>query len=204
MTTLILALILFQDVSRRWLDRVIDRLPKRIGAPVGATVQSFVDGLDALTDLRQLLTLLLASAYVWAPFALVALAMGMDIGYGVPVLRLAIVATALVAVFFMIPAVPGFVGTFQVGCIVALGIFGVPKSEALGYALLVHALTLVPPTLLGFGFLVAEGVQLRGVSSAQARATSVDSPFADTVEEGFEPPDVIQNSGAKALLGESR
>ncbi len=194
-TALILALILFQDVSLRWLDRFIDRFPKRIGAPVGATVHSFVDGLHALTDLRQLLTLLLTSAYVWAtlaaPFALVAVAMGMDVGYDVPVLRLAIVATALVAVFVMIPAAPGFVGTFQAGCIVALSIFGVPKSEALGYALLVHALTLVPPTLLGFGFLAAEGVRLRDVTSAPAHATSAGSPSADTVEEGPEPPDVI-------------
>ncbi len=191
-TILILALILFQSAFLRWLDRITDPLPIGLGKPLRATVHSFAAGLYALTDLRQLLLILLASAYVWvtlaAPFALTALAMDLGVTYGVPLFRLAIVATTLVAVFVMIPAAPGFVGTFQAGCIVALGIFGVPKGEALGYSLLIHALTFAPPTLLGLWFLTSEGVHLRDATSAEARASA--SP-PTPAEASPEPPDVL-------------
>lgn len=190
-TALILALMLFRGPLLGWLDRLVSRLPRRVGESLLATVHSFVDGLDALTDLRQLLMLLLASVYVWAtlaaPFGLAAVAMGLDASYGIPLFRLAIVATTMVAVFVMIPAAPGFVGTYQAGCIVALGIFGVSKSEALAYSLLVHALTYIPPTLLGLFFLTSERVTLRQATCTQADARSAPQTNVDPSEGG--PPE---------------
>ncbi len=194
-TTLILALILFQGPFLSCLDRITDPLPTSVGGPLRAIAHSFADGLHALTDLRQLLWLLLASVYVWAtlaaPFALAAVAMDLGSAYGAPLFRLTIVATTLVAVFVMIPAAPGFVGTFQAGCIVALGIFGVPKGEALGYSLLIHALTFAPSTLIGLWVLASEGLKLGDVASAKAGATVTQRLSHDAVEAGSEPPDVI-------------
>ena len=194
-TILILALIFFRGALLGWLDRLVGWLPSRVGGPLRATVYAFVEGLNALTDLRQLVAIQLASVYVWAtlaaPFGLAAMAMGLDAGYDIPVFRLTIVATTMVAVFVMIPAAPGFVGTYQAGCIVALSIFGVSRSEALAYSLLVHVLTFVPPTLLGLFFLAAEGVTLREAASTEARTREAQSPNVDPVEEGPEPRNVI-------------
>ena len=191
-TALILALILFQDKLLGWFDCFVGRLPCNVALFLRATVDSFVEGLDALMDLRQLLLLLLASAYVWAtlaaPFGLTAVAMGLDASHGIPVFRLAILATTLVAVFVIIPASPGFVGTYQAGCIIALSIFGVPKNEALAYSLLVHVLTFVPPTALGLWSLMSEGVKLCDVTAAEERVPTALPLGVDTVKKNSEPP----------------
>ncbi len=59
----------------------------------------------------------------------------------------------LVSMGSMIPSAPAFIGTTQYACIVALGLFGVGKSEAFAYSILYHATQFFPVTILGFYFL---------------------------------------------------
>lgn len=54
----------------------------------------------------------------------------------------------------VIPSAPGAVGIFEAATVVALHAYGVPHSQALSYALVLHAMNLVP-------YLVAGGVLLR-------------------------------------------
>lgn len=50
----------------------------------------------------------------------------------------------------LIPGAPGYVGQFEYGVKLVLnGAFGVPESQALAYAILVHAALYFPITLLG-------------------------------------------------------
>ncbi len=54
----------------------------------------------------------------------------------------------------IIPSAPGAVGIFEAATVVGLHAYGVPNSQALSYALVLHAMNLVP-------YLVAGGVLLR-------------------------------------------
>jgi uncharacterized membrane protein YbhN (UPF0104 family) len=54
----------------------------------------------------------------------------------------------------IIPSAPGAVGIFEAATVVGLHAYGVPNSQALSYALVLHAMNLVP-------YLVAGGVVLR-------------------------------------------
>jgi hypothetical protein len=53
----------------------------------------------------------------------------------------------------MIPAAPGFAGSFQFLCVIALAIFGVGREEALSFSILSHALQLLFVVALGVIFL---------------------------------------------------
>ena len=64
-----------------------------------------------------------------------------------PVAALAVVV--VVALGVMLPASPGAVGTTQYLCTVALALFGVEKSDALGLSIVLHASQLVPLTAIG-------------------------------------------------------
>jgi uncharacterized membrane protein YbhN (UPF0104 family) len=60
------------------------------------------------------------------------------------------VATNLVLV---IPSGPAAVGVFEAATLVALGAFGVDRSSALSYAIVVHALSVVPFIVVGYAVL---------------------------------------------------
>jgi uncharacterized membrane protein YbhN (UPF0104 family) len=59
---------------------------------------------------------------------------------------------------------PGGVGAFEAAYrIGATSFYAVPNDRAVGAALVVHAISIVPTVALGFLFLVQEGLNLRGV-----------------------------------------
>ena len=61
--------------------------------------------------------------------------------------------------------------------VLAVGLFGVPQSAAVGYALLFHASQILPVTLLGWLYLVREHVSLGEATKArQERAPDAAGP----------------------------
>lgn len=90
------------------------------------------------------LSLILLSAQVLA-FWLVMRAYGLDVSFwvGATVLMLVHLGTA-------IPNAPANVGTFQFFCVVALTLFGIDKSVATGFSVVVFVVLTIPLWLLGF------------------------------------------------------
>jgi hypothetical protein len=48
-----------------------------------------------------------------------------------------------------IPAAPGAIGTYEFVTVYILGLFSINRSDALCFALLVHALVMIPPNIMG-------------------------------------------------------
>ncbi|MBC8248380.1 MAG: flippase-like domain-containing protein [Anaerolineales bacterium] len=84
---------------------------------------------------------------------IVFLALGLPLPF-VAALFLVIVLEVGVAV----PSVPGKLGIFHYLCTLALGVFGLEKGAALGYAVLLYFVVFAPPLLLGALFLWWESV----------------------------------------------
>jgi hypothetical protein len=66
----------------------------------------------------------------------------------------------LTTVSVVVPSTPGYVGTFHYLCQVALLMFGVSASEALSYAIVAHAVGILPVTLAGVAAAQIEGIAL--------------------------------------------
>jgi len=64
-----------------------------------------------------------------------------------------------------VPSAPGKLGVFHYLCTLALGVFGVDKTVALGYAVLLYFVVFAPPALLGALFLWWESMGRRQVRS---------------------------------------
>jgi len=60
----------------------------------------------------------------------------------------------------VIPSTPGYVGTYHYLCQVALAMFAVPASEALSFAVVAHAISVMPVMLLGLVCANVEGVSI--------------------------------------------
>jgi hypothetical protein len=93
------------------------------------------------------------------------LALGLPLSFAAA-LFLVIVLEVGVAV----PSAPGKLGIFHYLCILALGVFGLEKGAALGYAVLLYFVVFGPPSLLGALFLWWESVHRRRVRPVALRS----------------------------------
>jgi len=111
-------------------------------------IQSALEGLAVLRHGRVALGVLGWSGVVWAcnlgPFYLVMRALALDLPWSAAGLALAVTALSMI-----IPSSPSYVGVFEEGVILSLGLFAVERERALAYALLTHALNYVTVNLLG-------------------------------------------------------
>jgi uncharacterized protein (TIRG00374 family) len=160
-----------QELMVRWVEGCLGLLPSKIADPLHHLFHAFLAGLEALTDKRQLLYLCAYSLWVWICFIIAfwcgAKSLGLDVTHDLPMIRASLLSVVLVAIFIMIPAAPGFVGTFQAGCIVALSVFGVPKEEALSFSLLTHAIQFMSVNIIGAYCFLREGISFREVQAAE-------------------------------------
>ena len=64
-----------------------------------------------------------------------------------------------------LPSLPGYIGSFELGIKVLEGI-GAPSAGAGSYVLVLHAILLLPVTLLGLIFMALEGVRWTEIGEA--------------------------------------
>jgi hypothetical protein len=67
----------------------------------------------------------------------------------------------LVALAVAVPGLPGFLGTFQFGCVGALALYAVGKEEALSYSIVMHVVQAVGIIGAGLWILKARGLSLK-------------------------------------------
>jgi len=128
--------------------RVTERIPWLAWPGVEKVLQSALEGLSVLRNEKVALGVLGWSAVVWAcnlgPFYLIMRALALDLPWSAAGFTLSVTALSMI-----LPSSPGYVGVFEGGVILSLGLFGVEREAALAYALLTHALNYVTVNLLG-------------------------------------------------------
>ena len=153
----------------RGVGALVARLPARLQQRAAGLLESFTLGLEVLSEPRSLLMVtglslviwLINVAGVWAMFEAYALTLPPQAAF----VMLAVVALALVA-----PSTPGYVGPFQFATVVALSLFGVPKTTALSLSIVYHVANYVPITALGLAYLGAMNLTLGELRAAGEKA----------------------------------
>jgi len=156
------------------LEGLLKPAPARIAAPIVGALHQFADGLASLKSATAIGLAVLYSLAVWLTLALTFGLGLMALDLPVPFVRGALSMTTFVAIAVSIPGGPGFIGMFQVGCEVGLGVYGVGKSLAFSYSVLVHVLQFASNVILGLYFFLTENVSLREIrTEAQGEASRV-------------------------------
>lgn len=162
----LVALVVLQRLPVRTaaaLSTVLKPLPERLSGPVLHAVHQFADGLGSLKSAGAIALAVLYSLAVWLTLA-ITFGLGLSaFELPVPWIRGALSITTIVAIAVSIPGGPGFIGMFQVGCEVGLGIYGVSKSLALSYSIFVHAMQFASTVALGLYFFVRENLTLKEI-----------------------------------------
>jgi glycosyltransferase 2 family protein len=152
----------------RWALRIEHVLPARLARLVAKFVESFTQGLGVMRQPRRLLVSLALSVPLWLSIAAGIWLTSLAFHITFPYVGSFLVMTILVVGVAM--PTPGAVGGFHAAYQIAVhSFFGAPDDRAVGAAIVLHAVSFVPVTLLGLFFMARDGLSL---SRAQALAAA--------------------------------
>jgi glycosyltransferase 2 family protein len=126
--------------------------PAGIRARLRTAVDAFMRGLATIRSPREAAALLVLTLGAWASWALAAWCCMQAVGIS-PGLLGVIFLTVVVNLGVSIPSSSGFVGTYQWLCVSALSVFSIGRSDAFAFAVVLHAMSLIPVTILGYALL---------------------------------------------------
>jgi uncharacterized protein (TIRG00374 family) len=146
---------LLQRIAHTVIETVI---PERFRQPLFDLVEGVIEGLECLRSERDVLVVFGVTLWVWIletiKYWLVSFAFDLRLPY-VGIVLMGGVVNLLTA----LPSLPGYIGTFEAGGIKVLETMGAAPGPAGSYVLVLHAILLIPVTLLGIVFMAREGVR---------------------------------------------
>ena len=160
-----LVVIILALFSHARLIRLIDR----VGTPFSAKltnvaidlINGFVDGLKSLPNLSSLAALFASTGIYFSLTSLSFYGVMCAFGWDLPLIS-AITLMCVVNLGIMIPAGPGFLGTYQAAIAIGLNTFGVGLTESAAYGLVIYFISVV--VVVGFGLPFLFGAQRPSLS----------------------------------------
>lgn len=140
-------------VVDRLLQLVLGPLPTGVADRVERLMESFLGGLGTLRSRGDLAKVAGTSVLAWlfeaSMYYVLAVAFGGTVRDVVGV-SATLLTTGVANLSTLIPGAPGYIGQFEYGVKLVLhGAMNVPESQALAYAILVHAALYFPITIIG-------------------------------------------------------
>lgn len=121
---------------------------------------SFIAGIRMSARGGHIAAVLLSSVLIWT-FAVLPVDLALQ-GFGI---HLPITASMFIMVLLvfavMVPASPGFIGTYHYACFKGLSAFGIDASTSVSIALIIHGMAFFPVIVAGFYHLWKEGLSLQ-------------------------------------------
>jgi glycosyltransferase 2 family protein len=142
-----------------WLLRAEAILPGRLAAAIARLAQTFAEGFAVVRRPERLVAAMAWSIVLWISIAATIWAVAIAFGIAMPFTGgWLMLAPLVVGVAVPTPGgVGGFHEAFRLG---ATAFFGADNDIAVGAAIVLHAISVVPVTLAGLLFIVQDGLRL--------------------------------------------
>jgi glycosyltransferase 2 family protein len=142
-----------------WAGKLARHLPARAARATETLVRTFAEGLQVMRHPRQLLLAAFWSVPLWVSIALGVWLTSLAFDLTFPFLG-SFLVLALLAAGVSLPT-PGGVGGFHYTYLLALTqFFGAPREASAAAAMVLHAVSFVPVTILGLVFMWQDGLSL--------------------------------------------
>ncbi|MBX7143165.1 MAG: flippase-like domain-containing protein [Oligoflexia bacterium] len=144
-------------------------VPKRVRDGLRGFLFEFIDSTQVLRDPRRLTAVCLLTAGVWLSCYFWFQAFMWVVQISLPDASQYLIATTvavIVALAVALPSSPGFLGVYQVGCVIGFGLFGISEGTAVAYALLSHVFQYLLFAAYGFYFLLNGDLTFSDLRSA--------------------------------------
>lgn len=139
------------DLAMKIVRICIKPLPNKFGEKIVGMVNSFTEGLMILKDVRGFFASLLLSLPVWAAMVLTYYPINLAFGIDLPIISSVLIISLTIGIFISLFPTPAFLGSFHLGCVVALHeIFGISEAIAASYGIIAW--------LVAMGFIICSGL----------------------------------------------
>jgi len=152
LSAVMILMVVRRTATLRVLAPLIGRLPARYAGVVNRLIDHFIEGFRIMVDPALLLSVTILSIVIWLVDVLAIYLLFLAFSLHLPVAA-AFVLMIILIIGIAIPTAPGFIGNWHYFCILGLSLFGIPKTDALTFAIIYHALSIGIVILLGFIFL---------------------------------------------------
>lgn len=128
-----------------------------------AWVREFTKSVRELEESRlRLLACLAVSSIYWVLVGITAWVVAQAVNMNISPVTATIAIMGTIFFVSAIPALPSSIGTFEAAVVYVLDFFGMDKSTAFAFAIVVHAVLFLPPTLIAVFMLPQEGIVTAG------------------------------------------
>ena len=145
-------MILKQEASLRILAMLSGKLPARYAEGLNRLIHHFLQGFRIMVNPALLASVTGLSILIWLIDVLAIYLLFLAFGFQLPAAA-AFVLMIILIIGIAIPTAPGFIGNWHYFCILGLSLFGVPRTDALTFAIIYHALSIGIVVILGLAFL---------------------------------------------------
>jgi uncharacterized membrane protein YbhN (UPF0104 family) len=133
-------------------------------------LQSSLRAVALLRDRKLIFWLSISlTVLAWMLLGTAAWLVAQAIGIQLPFWMMSILLVGMTLFSGAIPSAPSAIGTYEFVTVYILGLFSINRSDALCFALIVHALVMLPPNLMGIPMISREWKTFRQIT-AQASA----------------------------------
>jgi glycosyltransferase 2 family protein len=154
------------DRLHAWLLKAERVLPARFAAMIAGFARTFAEGFAVVRRPERLIAALGWSLVIW--FTIAAGIWAASVAFGIPMPFTGgwlMLAPLVVGVAVPTPGgVGGFHEAYRIG---ATAFFGADNNAAVGAAIVLHAISVVPVTIVGLLFMVQDGLKLGGMTKGQ-------------------------------------
>lgn len=132
----------------RLVERFAMRLPDKWGIRFVKLAEAAISGLRALREWRSALAVWMLSAAVLFGSIATNYILFVAMGFDIPAVG-ALLLTVVLRIGVAPPSLPGRLGLFQYLVVLALGMFGLDRTSALSYSLVLYGVAVVPILIVG-------------------------------------------------------
>jgi uncharacterized protein (TIRG00374 family) len=150
--TAMILIIIKREASLRFLAPLTRKLPTGFAERLDRLIFHFIEGFRIMVNPALLVSVTGLSFFIWLVDVLAIHLLLLAFGFQLPVAA-AFVLMIILIIGIAIPTAPGFIGNWHYSCILGLSLFDVPRTEALTFAVIYHALSIGLVVVLGVAFL---------------------------------------------------
>ena len=142
-------------------------LPEVFGRKIQTFIEKFMSGIFPLERWQDYMIVNILSLMIWICYGLVFyftlqafnFVETFNLGWSASLILLVITSIALI-----VPSSPGYIGTYHYLCQISLVMLGVSSSQALSFAVVVHAIDFFPVFIIGLFFANYENISIFNMS----------------------------------------
>lgn len=140
------------EAALKLLRPLLSRFSQKLQMRIEKFLRTFVDGFAIIASPKRLISTVFLSIMIWGCSGLAVYSLFYFQNLHLSLIS-AFAVLSITALGISLPAAPGLLGNFQFGCIVALSIFGLSKSNALAFSMVYYFAGVGINILLGLLFL---------------------------------------------------